>query len=106
MSKIKAGLLFGAIAGILDVIPMIIMKLTWDANTSAFVTCIIGGFLIATSNLRLHNVLKGVVIFFLLAVPIMILVGFGNPADLIPMLIMNLILGSFLGYTIGRFGRE
>ena len=106
MSKIKAGLIFGVIAGIIDVIPMILMKITWDANISAFITCVIGGFLIATSNLKLHNVLKGIVIFFLLALPIMVLVGASNPMELIPMVAMNLILGSFLGYTIGRFGNE
>jgi hypothetical protein len=35
MKKIKIGILLGIIAGIIDVIPMIIQKLTWDANISA-----------------------------------------------------------------------
>lgn len=105
MSKIRAGLIFGIIAGILDIIPMILMKLPWDADVSAFVTCVIGGFFIATSNLKLPDILKGIVIFFLLALPVMIIVGAVSLNDLPPMLITNLLLGTFLGYTIGRFGK-
>lgn len=36
MKKIKIGLLLGLVAGIIDVISMIIQDLTWDANISAF----------------------------------------------------------------------
>jgi len=36
ISKIKAGIVFGIIAGVIDVIPMIFQELTWDANISAF----------------------------------------------------------------------
>jgi hypothetical protein len=35
MKKNLIGIGIGAIAGIIDVIPMIFMKLTWDANFSA-----------------------------------------------------------------------
>jgi len=34
--KIIVGLGFGTIAGIIDVIPMVLQGLTWDANISAF----------------------------------------------------------------------
>lgn len=34
--KIKIGVISGIIAGIIDVIPMIFQKLTWDANLSVF----------------------------------------------------------------------
>ena len=36
MKKIKIGLLLGMVAGVIDVIPMIMQNLTWDANISAF----------------------------------------------------------------------
>ena len=36
MKKQVTGIILGIIAGILDVIPMIIQDLTWDANLSAF----------------------------------------------------------------------
>jgi hypothetical protein len=35
MNKIVVGIIFGTVAGIIDVIPMLIQKLTWDANLSA-----------------------------------------------------------------------
>ena len=41
--KILVGALFGAVAGIIDVIPMIMQSLTWDANLSAFALWVISG---------------------------------------------------------------
>ncbi|RZN14126.1 MAG: hypothetical protein EF812_06195 [Methanosarcinales archaeon] len=101
-NKTKIGLIVGIIFGIVDIIPMILMKMTWDTLISAFSMCVIGGFIISTSNLKLNNTLKGTLIFFLMAVPIMILVVAGSPQELIPMLITNLIIGSLMGYFIGR----
>ncbi|MCD4812351.1 hypothetical protein K8S19_01455 [bacterium] len=104
--KIGAGIIFGVIFGIVDITPMIFMKMTWDTLLSAFSMCVIGGFLIATSNLKLNNILKGIVIFFLIAIPMIIVVGTGAPQELLPMLFTNLIIGSLLGYFIGRFGEK
>ena len=105
-NKVKVGLIVGIIFGIVDIIPMILMKMTWDTLVSAFLMCIIGGFLISTSSLKLNKTLKGTLIFFLMAIPIMILVVVGSPQELIPMLITNLIIGSLMGYFIGRFGEK
>lgn len=85
---------------------MILMKMTWDALVSAFLMCIISGFLISRSNLKLDNTLKGTLIFFLMTVPIVILVVAGNPQELIPMLVTNLIIGSLMGYFIDCFGEK
>ena len=105
-NKTKVGLIVGIIFGIVDIIPMILMKMTWDTLVSAFLMCIIGGFLISTTNLKLNNTLKGTLIFFLIALPMMILVVAGSPQELIPMLVTNLIIGSLMGYFIGRFGEK
>ena len=105
-NKTKVGLIVGIIFGIVDIIPMILMKMTWDTLVSAFSMCVIGGFIISTSNLKLNNTLKGTSIFFLMAVPMMIIVGAGAPQELIPMLITNLIIGSLMGYSISRFGEK
>ncbi len=104
--KTGAGIIFGAVFGIIDIIPMILMKMTWDTLLSAFFMCVIGGFLISTSNLKLNNTLKGTLIFFLIAVPMMIVVVAGSPKELIPMLVTNLVIGSLMGYFIGRFGEK
>ena len=77
-----------------------------DTLASAFLMCIIGGFLISTSNLKLNNTLKGTLIFFLITLPMMILVVAGSLQELIPMLVTNLIIGNLMGYFICRFGEK
>lgn len=102
MKKIQFGILLGIIAGIIDVIPMVIQKLTWDANLSAFTFWIIAGFFIATTNIPLKGALKGIFISILLLIPLAFIIGWQNPVNLIPVTIMNLILGSALGFFINK----
>ena len=104
MKKIIAGLILGLVAGIIDVVPMILQKLTWDANLSALAMWIIAGFLISTSELKLNSILKGIMISFLLLTPSAILIGWKEPMSLIPITVMTLILGAFLGFTINKVG--
>ena len=104
MKKIMVGILFGAIAGIIDVIPMILQNLTWDANLSAFSMWVVNGFLIASSKLEMNSILKGVLISFAVILPVAILIGWKEPASLIPISLMTGILSSALGYSIERFG--
>jgi threonine/homoserine efflux transporter RhtA len=98
------GVSFGAIAGIIDVIPMILQNLTWDANLSAFSMWVVNGFLIASSKLEMNSILKGVLISFTVILPVAILIGWKEPASLIPISLMTGILSSVLGYSIERFG--
>ena len=100
--KTKIGIILGIIAGIIDVTPMILIKLSWSANLSAFSMWVVIGFLIANSNLRINTILKGLLISFAVLLPLAIIIGAQSVTDLIPVFIMTLILGSFLGYFIGR----
>ncbi|HHT23836.1 MAG TPA: hypothetical protein GXZ87_11105 [Bacteroidales bacterium] len=102
MKKIKIGLLFGIIAGVIDVIPMIMQNLTWDANISAFTMWIVVGFLIATIDLKINSIIKGILIAFLVLLPSAILIGWEEPVSLIPILIMTTILGGLLGFSINK----
>lgn len=106
MKKIVAGLVLGLAAGIIDVIPMILQKLTWDANLSALAMWIIAGFFISTSELKINNILKGILISFLLLTPVAILIAWQEPKSLIPISIMTLILGSLLGFTINKIEKK
>ncbi len=103
MKKQIIGIIFGSIAGIIDVIPMIIQKLTWDANISAFAMWIIVGFLIASVNLKVKPILKGILIAFLVLLPSAILIGWKEPVSLVPITIMTLILSSLLGFFINKY---
>ena len=106
MKKVIVGVIFGIVAGIIDVIPMILQKLTWDANISAFLMWVISGFFIATINFKLNGILKGIVISFLLLIPSAVLIGWHEPFSLIPIFIMTLILSSLLGFAIQKFGES
>jgi hypothetical protein len=102
MRKIIIGIIFGVIAGIIDVIPMIIQKLTWDANLSAFSMWIVVGFLISIVDLKINSIFKGVLIAFIVLLPTAILIGWKEPISLIPILIMTTILGGLLGFTFNK----
>jgi len=105
-NKIKYGIGIGIIAGILDVIPMILQKLTWDANLSAFSMWVIIGFILAISELRLNGIFKGIMVSFLILLPSAILIGWKEPISLLPISVMTLILGSLSGYIIDKFGSD
>ena len=102
-NRVLVGTLFGAVAGIIDVIPMVLRGLFWDANTSAFILWVVSGFLISTSGLQMKGWLKGLLISVLVLAPSAILIGAKEPASLLPIGIMTLLLGSCLGYAIEKF---
>lgn len=102
MNKKIIGILFGVVAGIIDVIPMIMQNLSWDANISAFTMWVVIGFFIASVELKINPILKGIVISFLVLLPLAIIIGRNDPAVLIPITIMTTILGSFLGYAMSK----
>jgi hypothetical protein len=97
------GVVFGGIAGIIDVIPMIIQNLPWNANISAFVMWVVVGFLITAVDLKMKPILKGVLIAFLVLLPAAILIAWKEPFALIPIVIMTLILSTLLGFFINKY---
>lgn len=100
--NIQIGVLLGIGAGIIDLIPMFVQGLTWDANLSAFLLWVVSGFILATSTLKLAPVLKGIVISFSCLLPSLPIIGWEDPISLLPILIMTLILGSALGYAYSK----
>lgn len=101
-SKMQKGILLGLLAGIVDVIPMILQNLSWDANLSAFTHWVVAGFVISVADIPIKGAVKGLVLSLLLLLPVAILVGWQEPMSLIPILIMTVILGSALGYLIDK----
>jgi len=106
INKIYYGIGFGIMAGIIDVIPMIIQKLTWDANLSAFSMWIVVGFILSISELKMKGIFKGITVSFLILLPTAILIGWKEPISLLPITVMTLILGSLLGYFVDKFGND
>lgn len=105
MKKIKIGVLMGIFAAIIDVIPMILKGLTWDANISAFTMWIVVGFLISTIDLKIKPIVKGILIAFLVLLPTAILIAWKEPFSLIPIAIMTTTLGGLLGFAIERLSK-
>ncbi len=105
MDRIHLGILLGAIAGIIDVIPMLLQNLTWDANLSAFSFWIVAGFFIAVSEIKISGALKGVFVSLVLLIPLAVIIGWKEPISLMPILVMNLILGSLLGTFIDKYNK-
>jgi hypothetical protein len=103
MNKTLRGILIGAFIGLIDVVPMVLQNLTWDANLSAFTLWVVSGLLITKVDCNCSGILKGVIIPFLVLLPSAILIGWGNPASLIPIFVMTLLLGVLLGYLGERF---
>jgi hypothetical protein len=104
--RIAVGLLIGAAAGVLDVIPMIPQHLTWGTNVSALLLWVVIGFMLATTDLHLSPVLKGVVIAFLCLLPSVSIIGWKSPSSLIPVFVITLILGALVGFVFSRAVKE
>ena len=102
MNKYLKGLLIGAVAGVIDVIPMLMQKLSWDANLSAFAMWVVVGYLVSAVDLKINSVLKGILIAFLALLPTAIIIGAKEPVSLIPIGVMTLILGAGVGYFADR----
>lgn len=104
MNRIYAGILLGAIAGVLDVIPMVIQKLPWSANLSAFFHWTIVGFLISTVEIGIKGAIKGILVAILTLIPIAFLVWWNDHSIIIPMSISTIVYGGLLGFLIDKYG--
>jgi hypothetical protein len=89
----------GLVAGIIDVVPMIIMKLEKAANISAFIHYFVLGMIIPFVNWGIDAWLTGIIISFLTAVPIMIIVYPAGKKSIIPMVLFSVVLGAGIGLS-------
>jgi len=106
MKKILIGVASGIIAGLIDLIPMIIKDLSRDANISAFVMWIIVGFFISIIDLKIKPAIKGILVSFLVLLPSAVLIGWSEPITLLPIAFMTTILGGLLGFSINRLSKS
>lgn len=102
MKKITIGIFFGVAAGTIDIILMIMQNLTWDVNISAFSMWVVIGYFITSVELKLNPILKGIMISCLAFLPLAIIIGWNDTNRLMPITVMTIILGGFIGYGIGK----
>ena len=95
--------LIGFIAGMIDILPMVKMKLDKYAISSAFIFYFIMPFIIYNTNLfGMAWWLKGGVIAMALAIPIIIIVSKEDKKSIPPMVVMSVVLGTLIGVA-GHF---
>lgn len=100
--KILLGLVLGLAAGIIDLVPMLLQKLSWDANLSALSLWLVSGVLTASVEWKINPAVKGMVVSLLVLLPSAILIGAKEPLSLVPIGVMTLILGGVLGVFTAR----
>lgn len=103
MNDFLIAVVIGLIAGLIDVIPMIIQKLDKRYTISAFVHYFALGLIIPFVNWEIAPWIKGIVIALLTALPIMIIVYPKDKKAIIPMIIFSLILGAGIGIAGAKF---
>ena len=105
MKKTQLGILLGIVVGIIDVIPMILQKMSWDANFSAFFHWVVLGYLISITNLKLKGYLRGLFLSILTMIPIAFLAWWNDFLAIIPMSISTIVFGLLLGFLIEKYGK-
>jgi len=103
MKRIIIGIIIGLLAGIIDIFPMLLQSMEWQAIIAAFFMWIIIGFFISTSDLKIKSIPKGIIISLLVLLPSSIIIGWKEPLDLIPIYILTILLGGGAGYCIKFF---
>ncbi len=102
MEKLIKSLLLGTAAGIIDVIPMVLQGLSWQANVSAILHWITLSIIITYARLPLNGWLSGISLGLLTGIPIAVLATETVPTSWIPILISSVVLGGLLGFMSER----
>lgn len=103
MREFFVTLALGVAAGIVDILPMIKMKLDKYSISSAFIYYVILPFVIL--NIDLFGMawwLKGGVTALALAIPVIIIVAKDDKKSAPPMAVMSVLLGTLIGIA-GHF---
>ena len=103
MNKILLTLLIGIGAGIIDIAPMIKMKIDKYATISAFIFYFTMPFIIFSIDV-LNGIwwIKGGIICLVLELPVLVLVAKEDKKGIIPIAIMSIVLGTLIGLA-GHF---
>lgn len=103
MKELLLTLLTGIVFGIIDILPMLKMKLDKHAIISAFSFYLIVPFIIYNTNLfGMPWWLRGSVVTLMLAIPTLVLIAKEEIKTTIPVASMAIVLGALIG-LVGHF---
>ena len=97
-SNFFKAILIGIVAGIIDVIPMLLQNISYSSCISAFVHWVVLASIIPFVNWEINSILKGSIIGVISSLPTIILIINTEPESIIPILISSLLLGSLVAY--------
>lgn len=106
MKKTAIGIGLGTIAGVIDLVPMLIQKLPVNADLSAFSMWIVIGFIVSVTEIKINQVIKGIIISLLVLLPNTFIIGWEKPAFLLPVIIITIILGGFVGHFTNKYSLD
>lgn len=103
MNNFLIAAVIGLTAGIIDVVPMIIMKLDKTSCISAFVHYLVLGFIIPFIYFGINPIITGIIVSFITALPVMVIVFSKDKKSIIPITIFSIILGAAIGFAGDKF---
>jgi hypothetical protein len=103
MRTVLISICIGTVAGIIDIIPMLIQKLDKRATISAFIQYLFVGIIIVNINLfGMIWWIQGGLISFALSIPVIIIVSVNDKKSVPIISLMSIVLGTLIGIA-GHF---
>lgn len=106
MPRLMTALGIGAIAGVIDVAPMLAQHLSIYACLSAWVHWVVLGVIITYVRIPLSPYIKGIVLAQMTALPIVLLIIETDPFSAVPIFIMSCFLGACVGKATAVWAKE
>lgn len=103
MPTLLTGLLLGLAAAIIDVTPMLIMKLDKYACWAAFAHWVVLGIFITYMNMPVAPWLQGLLVGLLASLPVLLSLLKDDPKSIPIVLVFSLILGTLLGISTAKW---
>lgn len=103
MATLITGLLLGLAAAVIDVTPMLMMRLNKFACASAFTHWIVLGIFITYMNIPVFPWLQGLLVGFLASLPVIIGLLKDDPKSVPIVLVTSLVLGTLLGIATAKW---
>lgn len=97
MKKSMCGILLGGAMGIVNIVPMILQKLSTDILISNLIIWFVSGFCISISNLKIRYIYQGILLSILISAPSMVYIARASMAGVIWTLIWTVLSGLVLG---------
>ncbi|HJW10962.1 MAG TPA: hypothetical protein VJ598_04200 [Albitalea sp.] len=90
----------GALAGAVDVAPMLMRGTSWRDAAVPFVHWVVTAVFIASVSWPLHPALRGALVGLLASLPTLVRYANTQPGAVVPVLTMGLLLGAVLGFVL------